>query len=243
MISTLKKAGQIALDEQKNIKSQTKADGSIVTNGDLAVSKFLEEELKRLYPDWEIFSEENCKSIDNPDRVIILDPIDGTQSYFRFQDTWCVLVGFLDRLQPVQGFVYQPTTQRLYFAERGKGAYLQEANGTQIPLRAEGIGPLKGIKSKKDFRETEFFHANHIHQIDSMYSAALKILKVASGEYDAYAGFQKACSVWDLAAPQCILEEAGGRIEYANPVQWDLNQPQVPERFCAVGKRIQKLVW
>jgi 3'(2'), 5'-bisphosphate nucleotidase len=243
IFSVITQAGEIALAEQKNLKSQTKADGSIVTNGDLAVSHFLETELKRLYPEWEILSEENCKAIHHSEKVIILDPIDGTQSYFRGEDTWCVLIGFLDHLKPVQGYVYQPTTGNLYHAEKGQGAFLRKPDGTTIRLNADAPGPLKGIKSKKEFGETEFFHANHIHEIEAMYSAALKILKVAAGESDAYAGFQKACSIWDLAAPQCILEEAGGRIEYANPVEWDLNQPQVPERFCAIGKRIGQLLW
>ena len=93
LINLIRKAGKIALESQKEMTVANKADTSIVTNGDLAVSKFLERELKKLYPDHDVFSEENCSNIPKSSKVIIIDPIDGTESYSRREDTWSILVG------------------------------------------------------------------------------------------------------------------------------------------------------
>ncbi len=242
MIEIIKAAGHLALDEQKKMTTEIKKDGTIVTNGDIAVSKFLELELGQLFPDYEIFSEENCGAVPRGSKVIVIDPIDGTQSYHRNEETWSILVGFLDQMKPIKGFVYQPTTKKMFYAEKNKGAFLEGPDGNIISIQALGKGPLSAVKSKKNCGESEFFKELQIHSVSEMYSAALKILKVAAGETDLYANFQKGCSVWDLVAPQCILEEAGGRLEYAHPVSWDLSHPLVPERFCAFGARVEELI-
>jgi 3'(2'), 5'-bisphosphate nucleotidase len=238
----IKSAGQLAIEEQKKMTTETKKDGTIVTNGDIAVSKFLECELSKLFPDYEVFSEESCDILPKGSKVIVLDPIDGTKSYHRYEDTWCILVGFLENMKPTKGFVYQPTTQKMFYAEKNKGAFLQLPSGEEFSLRAQGNGPFSAVKSLKNYGESEFFKEHQIDLVSEMYSAALKILKVASGENDLYANFQKGCSVWDLVAPQCILEEAGGRLEFAQPIEWDLKSPLLPERFCAIGARGQEIM-
>jgi len=78
----------------KKMNHGNKKDGTIVTNGDIAVSKFLECELGKLFPDYEVFSEESCDVLPQGSKVIVIDPIDGTKSYHRHEDTWCILVGF-----------------------------------------------------------------------------------------------------------------------------------------------------
>jgi 3'-phosphoadenosine 5'-phosphosulfate (PAPS) 3'-phosphatase len=238
----LKQAGQIALEEQKTLKTQVKKDGTIVTNGDLAVSHFLEKEFKILFPEYDLFCEENCSQIPQKEKVIIVDPIDGTQSYNRREDTWCILVGFTENLKPTQGFIYQPVTDKMFYASKGQGAFLQSPEGTQ-KLNQARTGPLKGITSFKDYGENDFFKKQGIEQVDQMFSAALKIAKIANGEYDLYPNFQKGCSIWDLVAPQILLEEAGGTLEFASPTPYQFQTPSLKERFCAYGARMTPLQW
>jgi 3'-phosphoadenosine 5'-phosphosulfate (PAPS) 3'-phosphatase len=238
LIKLMHEAGKIALDSQKVMTVSHKADTSIVTNGDLAVSKFLEKKLKKLYPDYDIFSEENCSNIPKSKKVIIIDPIDGTESYSRKEDTWSILVGFLDDMVPVGGVIYQPTLDLLYYGFKGEGAHKISKNEVQ-KLTASGTGTIKGIQSFKDYGESEYLTRLGIEDVQFMYSAALKIMKVAEGEIDAYPNFRNQCSLWDLVAPTAILEEAGGRISYRHEIAATFNDPRVKSDFCAFGIRLK----
>lgn len=235
LFEILKQAGQIALDEQKSLKIQKKPDTSIVTNGDLAVSQFLEQELLKLYPDYSIYSEENY-STPTTKKVIVIDPIDGTESYARKEDTWTILIGFIDDGIMTQGVIYQPTQDLLYYGSLGQGSFVIK-NGIESRLDANRTGKFKGMSSHKMYGEDVFFKNNQIKDISHMYSAALKIMKVAEGEIDAYPNFRKKCSLWDLVAPMVILNEAGGTTVFEKEFKIDYVTPAVPLKFFSVGKR------
>jgi 3'-phosphoadenosine 5'-phosphosulfate (PAPS) 3'-phosphatase len=240
LISIIKQAGKIAIQEQKKLTVNKKADTSIVTNGDLAVSLFLENELKKLYPDHDIFSEENSKNIPKSKKVIIIDPIDGTESYSRKQNSWSILIGFLENMVSVGGVIYQPSTDTLYYGFKNKGSFIVQ-NNKKTRLNAQGQGPLKGIISPDKFNESEFLDKLNITEKIPMYSAALKIMEVSKGIADVYPSFRCKCSLWDLVAPVVILEEAGGTIIYERQVVASFENPLIDTKFCVFGKRIPKI--
>lgn len=235
LIELIKKAGQIALDEQKHMTVQTKNDGSIVTNGDLKVSQFLEQELSLLYPDHSIYSEENY-SVPKKSKVIVIDPIDGTESYFRKENTWSILIGFIENGTMVKGIVYQPSLDLLYFGELNKGSFVLK-NNLINKLESKTSGKILGIVSHKTYGEEEFFKNNNITPVEPMFSAALKIMKVAEGLVDAYPNFRKQCSLWDLVAPMVILKEAGGNILFEQEFKINYTNPLIPIKFVAVSRQ------
>lgn len=236
LFKLIRLAGDLALREQEKLSITHKPDTSVVTNGDLAVSAFLEKELKKLYPDYDIFSEENTSKKPQSSRVLVIDPIDGTESYLRKQHSWSILVGFLEDNLPVGGVIYQPNTDLLYWGFKGQGAFVVSANET-LPLTAQGEGEIKAVSSPKDYEEKKFLEANGIYNFLPLYSAALKIMEVAKGQADVYPNFRKKCSLWDLVAPEAILNEAGGKIIYEENKPVDFNNSLVDTRFCALGKR------
>lgn len=236
-IEVIKKAGEIALDEQKLLSINLKQDKSIVTNGDLIVSNFLETELKKLYPDYEIFSEENTVNKPKGSKVIVLDPIDGTQSYSRKENTWSVLVGFLENGVAIRGFVYQPTENILYYGEKNKGSFMVEKNKTVRLSVKNDRKFLSGITSPTEYGEQNFLKQNKIDQIDFMYSASLKIMEVAKGNFDLYPNFRKKCSLWDLIAPQIILEEAGGQLVFEKNIKYNFDKTWIDSNFYASGEK------
>ena len=91
-----------------------KSDGTSVTNADIAVSEFLVKKLEELYPEWSVFSEENCTELPKNKKVIAVDPIDGTESYLRNEKGWGILVGFIDNQSVVEGFVSIPNENKIY---------------------------------------------------------------------------------------------------------------------------------
>lgn len=237
LIKIVRAAGALALKEQQNLKVMLKADGSDVTNGDLAVSHYLTVELLKLYPNYEIFSEEDSEKIPVEDQVIVIDPIDGTKSYKNKEQTWSILIAFMSGHSPKVGVVYQPTLNRLYWAKPGLGAYLLEGDNEPVKLSAKKSLPKKGIYSLTNFGELEFLQSLGI-SADRMYSASLKIMEVASGRYDLYPNFQKGCSLWDLLAPELILTEAGGSMIYENKFLFNYTSPRVSLKFLAAGPNI-----
>lgn len=238
-IDIITQAGHIALAEQENLNVQTKEDKSIVTNGDLAVSKYLETELKKRFPAFDVFSEENSQQIPTSKKVFIIDPIDGTESYSRNQGSWSILIGVLDDLVPVGGIVYQPASKTLYYAFKGAGAFM-ESDGVVTSLTCERAGKiLNAVISPKDYEEKAFLEKRNVTSFIPLYSAALKIMEVAKGNVDLYPNFRKKCSWWDLIAPTVILTEAGGELIYEESVAIDFNKTWVNSKFCAIGNRIK----
>jgi 3'(2'), 5'-bisphosphate nucleotidase len=238
LLQILLEAGQIALQEQKQMTVNTKTDKSIVTNGDLAVSQFLEKELKKIYPDHDIFSEENTSIIPQSPKVIVIDPIDGTESYSRTQDSWSILVGFLYNNEIYSGVVYQPSKNLLYYATKGKGAFKIDQDGVTTKLNAINRSEPLGISSPKDYGEKAFMENLGFNKQEYSYSAALKIMQVAEGLADIYANFRHKCSLWDLIAPVAILSEAGGQIKYDKSIAYDFNKTHIDANFCCFGQTV-----
>lgn len=234
----LMEAGNIALLAQQNLTIDLKNDKSIVTNGDIAVSNFLEKELAKLYPDHQILSEENSSVNITSKKVIIIDPIDGTESFSRKQDSWSILIGFLDNMEIVGGVVYQPTIDKLYFGFKGNGAYLLD-KGVLVSLKLNtNKDSLKAVTSKSDYGEVDYFNKLGITDIEQSYSAALKVMQVATGSADIYANFRKKCSIWDLIAPLAILYEVGGQFKTEGSYSFDLKKHHVDQKFICFNKKI-----
>lgn len=237
----IEKAGELAISEQQKLSLATKEDTSIVTNGDLAVSAFLEKELVKMFPEYEVFSEENSKNKPKGNKVIIIDPIDGTQSYSRKEDTWAILIGFLDGAVAVKGVVYQPTKKVFFYAEKDKGAY--RIQGDQVTkLNSDRSGDLVAWVSPMKANEKKFLDKHNITKTETMYSASLKIVELAQGHGDIYPNFRKKCSLWDLVAPQLILEESGGKIVYEQNQGINFENPHLNTKIVALAKRLVDLV-
>ncbi len=237
LIPLIESAGIIALEAQKSLTRNHKADTSLVTNGDILVSQFLEAELKKSFPDFDVFSEENCTTLPKSNKVFVVDPIDGTESYSRFQDTWSILVGIMIDEKIEGGVVYQPTKKHLYYTHGNESFFVDGTNPPQ-KLAATADGEIKGLTSPKNYGESDFFKQLGITNLTPMYSAALKIMEVSKGTGDIYPNLRKACSIWDLVAPMAILEKAGGRMYFQSPQVFSFEKPSVPVDFCAVGSRI-----
>lgn len=237
LIKLIKEAGQIALNEQKKLTVDYKKDKTVVTNGDLLVSKFLETELAKLYPAHTVFSEENSETLPSNKNLIIIDPIDGTQSYARGDDSWSVLIGFLENGIPTKGLVYHATKNILYYASKNDGAYCEE-NGVKRKLEAQGNGELSGVSSLNLGNENKYLESIGISKINQMYGAGLKMMEVATGRSDIYPSLQMKCSIWDIIAPQVILEEAGGKLVYKKDLQYNLLKTEIDSEFIALGKRL-----
>src|SRR5689334_23035127 len=109
---------------RKNVRRWTKPDGSPVTEADVAVDALLRQRLQTGQSGYGWLSEE---TVDNEDRlrcdkVWIADPIDGTRSFMKGGDKWCVAVALIVSARPVAAAIYQPVRNELFSAVAGEGA-------------------------------------------------------------------------------------------------------------------------
>jgi myo-inositol-1(or 4)-monophosphatase len=195
--------------DQTEAKVTWKGDGSPVTEADLAVNAFLETELRALWPDAAWLSEE---SVDDParlgaDRVIIVDPIDGTRGFARGDRNWCIAAALVEKGRPIIGIVYAPAIAETYTAALGHGALL---NGTPLRIGGEAaLRPDMRVSAPASLAEAMRKAGIDLDFRPRIASLALRITNVAAGRYDCCLA-TKNSNDWDLAAADLVLQEAGG---------------------------------
>jgi 3'(2'), 5'-bisphosphate nucleotidase len=140
---------------------------------------------------------------------IIIDPIDGTASFSHGFKGWVTQAALIKNQKPVISVVYAPAFKELFWAERGKGSF---CNGRRLVVKQTMDHQIKSIIDNYPTPQgitEEVVNNFNIPQYIESGSLGLKICRVASGAADLF--FKAIISRdWDLAAPQLIIEEAGG---------------------------------
>lgn len=190
-----------------------KEGNSPVSEADLAVDAYLKKTLLDARPGYGWLSEETEASpvpTEEPERFFVIDPIDGTRSFLRGEDTWCVSLAVIAGGHPVAGVVDAPIREEVFRAVAGDGAML---NDRKLDL-SEGVadGMLRvampdGMRRRLDART-----ADSLRMVASAPSLAYRIAQVAAGHLDGTL-IRPHANDWDIAASDLILAEAGGRLD------------------------------
>lgn len=205
-------AGKVALGFfGANPKTWAKAGDSPVTEADIAVDNLLKHRLMTSRPGYGWLSEETA---DTPDRMatsrlFVVDPIDGTRAFINGDPRWAVSVAIVEGTRPIAAALYQPATDDLLVAARGRGAWRRHAR-----LQASGRTQMTGANLSAPRKFTTLEHAIDglgITLAVPVPSLALRIAHVATGFTDVAFAFPRSHD-WDLAAADLIVEEAGGRL-------------------------------
>ncbi len=202
----------------RNLRIDQKGnDSNYVTSADLAVERFLDEKLCALLPGSKVLGEENDFADFGCQYLWVVDPIDGTSNFIRDLGLSAISVGLLKDGQPYMGVIYHPYRDEIYYAQKGKGAFL---NGR--PIRV----------SDRDFTHSHLCSAMSLYDkslaapcfqvIQEVYyqsddlrrsgSAALELAWLAAGRVELY--FEIRLFPWDVAAAAAIIAEAGGFVEF-----------------------------
>ncbi len=202
---------------QKKFNIESK---DIISNLVTEVDKRSEEKIikiiKQKFPEHNILSEEiGAVGTKSPIKWII-DPLDGTVNYAHKIPIFCVSVGIEQGNEIIMGLVYNPLSNEEFFAEKGKGAYL---NKKKIKVSKEknlkksllvtgfpyntGKNPMNPVKTFSKF-------VNRDIPVRRIGSAALDLCWTACGRFDGF--WEYNLNPWDTAAGYLILKEAGGKI-------------------------------
>ena len=217
-------AGEIIRDGYYKSKQIThKGVVDLVTQYDVAVEEFILSRLSKEFPEYTLVGEESHKGSYFHDKAIYIDPIDGTTNFVHGFPHLGVSIGVWENSQPVLGVVYNPILDELFYAEQGKGAYL---NGEKIEtskqaqlqqsLIATGF-PYAKVEQGIEYHwviDTMRNILPHIRDIRRLGAAALDLCYLASGKVDGF--YEIDLKPWDVSAGILILQEAGGKISNVN---------------------------
>ncbi len=215
IVDIVRRAGEIytSADSDKGVEEKGSAV-NLVTAYDKKIQDFLETELSRLIPEASFFDEEGEGDNTLTDGYcFIIDPIDGTTNFIKGFQHSAISVGLAYNGELIIGAVLDPDLDNMYYAEKGKGAYL---NGKPIhvsdcdmqhSLVLFGTCPYEHELAHRTFEICEeiFYRALEVRRGGS---AALDICYVAAGKADLY--YELILRPWDWAGATLILREAGG---------------------------------
>lgn len=208
-------AREVILPRYLNTARSRKPDGSLFTEADLESQHRFTAELPKMLPGpvlgEEMSSEEQARTWqEGRGGLWCIDPIDGTTNFANGIPFFAVSIAYIVDHETRFGVVYNPVTDESFYAAKGAGAYL---NGTEMPLRspARTLGDaVAGI----DFKRISNHLADELAVRPPYYSqrnfgsSALEWCFVAAGRLDVY--LHGGQMLWDYAAGQLILAEAGG---------------------------------
>ena len=212
ILPAVREAGAIGLSHfRKEVRVEHKADGSPVTEVDLAIDALLRERISKAFPEDGWLSEEGEKGCHwlSCRRAWVVDPLDGTRGFLHGKPHWCIAVALLVTHVPVLGVLHAPAMNSTWWATLGGGAFM---DGERLHVsrreKLEGsriIGPM--AITRPECWDDPWPRV----QVRRYPSLALRLAFVADGRADAMLA-PGGKNYWDVAAGDILVREAGGRV-------------------------------
>ena len=206
--------------EVQHLQVSRKGPADFVSKADQRAERTLYDELLHARPDWGFLLEEAGEIPGDPNKPRwIIDPLDGTSNFLHGLPHFAISIAVEEPMpngkrEITTGLVYQPLTDESFWAEKGRGAWLQDQRlrvsarrDLSEALIATGI-PFMG---HGDFAQwTRIFGAvaPNVAGIRRYGAASLDLAWVAAGRFDGY--WEADLQPWDVAAGMLLVREAGG---------------------------------
>jgi histidinol-phosphatase len=196
-----------------DLRVEAKADLTPVSEADRAVEESLRSALSRARPGDRVVGEEMGERGSGPRRWII-DPVDGTKNFVRRNPVWATLIALEEDAEVTVGVVSAPALGRRWWAARGEGAWVDDGSARRISVSAVADladAHISGgaLATWDGWGGPEVWNRLALAAYaDRSFGDFWSHMLVAEGACDV--GFDPVASLWDLAALQVIVEEAGG---------------------------------
>ncbi len=226
-IKAAKAAGKVIMKHYGKTQNITKKSDrlGIVTQADFASQRKIKSVIRSSFKDAKFIAEEDKTHSYSLQTAWIVDPIDGTTNFSRGIKFFCVSIALLKNRKISSGVVFNPITKDLFFAESGKGAFL---NGKRIRCSSAakmvdsnfviGLPHRKSVESENLALLKKLFP--QIGNFRDFASAALELSMLAAGQIDGY--LEVGLFPWDSAAGVLLVREAGGKATNGKGKQFDI---------------------
>jgi 3'(2'), 5'-bisphosphate nucleotidase len=210
------KASKAVMDVYNSeFRSEFKADDSPITKADLQSNEIIKEILSD--SDLPILSEEDIDAKErlNHKRIWIVDPLDGTSDFVNKTGEFTIMIGLVENKKPILGLICRPTTNTLFLAQKGNGAYKLENNFWQklAVSKTTDLVKCKAVGSRFHLSEQEkkFFASLGVSSFESR-GSSLKVAEICMGLADLYFTTSNMIKHWDTCASYCLVTESGGKM-------------------------------
>ncbi len=241
-IKAAKEAGSIHMRYfRKEISTRWKKGDSLVSKSDIESAKRIERILLGKYPGHGLFDEESGEKNKGAEYRWIVDPLDGTHNFLMGNPLFGVSIALEHKKKIILGVVYFPYLDRLYHAEKNKGAY---CNSSRIHVSSEG-----------SLRKSLFIFDAKLRDKTKIKLRLLAKLAKSTWRFrvfgvsvyhnllvaEGFAGFNVdfSSNPWDHSAALLIVEEAGGQVSDVNGNSWTSN---VKDYVASNGKLHRKVL-
>lgn len=224
MVQAASKAGRgLSRDfnEVENLQVSVKGPADFVSSADLKAEKTIRQELEKARPGYSFLMEEGGKIDRKSDYRWIIDPLDGTMNFLHSIPHFAVSIALEREGELVAGVIYNPATEELFTAEKGKGAFMNDRR-MRVAARKDFADSVivVGIPAlnKTGHTKTNRVQKDLMMQVAGLRasgSAALNLAWLAAGRYDGYS--ETGLQPWDIAAGMLMVREAGGFVSEPDP--------------------------
>jgi myo-inositol-1(or 4)-monophosphatase len=239
--------------EVEQLQVSRKGPADFVSMADKRAEQTVAEELRHARPDWGMSLEEGGTIEGDPAKPRwVVDPIDGTSNFLHGIPHFAVSIAVQEPKlgggwgEITQGLVYNPLTDESFWAEKGRGAWLNERRlrvsarrDLSEALIATGI-PYKAHGDLPRFNRILEAVSPEVAGIRRFGSAALDPAWVAAGRFDGF--WEEDLQFWDIAAGIILVREAGGFVSDFRGSDRDLVKGQVLAANDQLHSRLHKLV-
>jgi len=258
-IQLAKKAGaEINKRFNKDRIIKVKKKSQILTQADLIADKIIVAGLKKKFPNHGILSEESglqknktcppnppAGGVGGSDYLWVIDPLDGTTNYAIGSPLFGVGISLFFKNQPILAVAYMPAMKELYFAEKGKGAYLNNKKikvSNSKNLDQSFLTFCHGSSQKHIRRALKIYTKIKLNSLDSrqLGSAAVEMGFVAAGRTDCI--IIPGAHVWDVGPGTLLVREAGGRVTDFQGKDWNLKSKDVVASNGKIHNQLLKLL-
>src|ERR671933_112321 len=226
-----------------NLEINEKKDGP-VTAADIAANHYILETLQTALgtEDFGYLSEETYKFLSEESRqslihhswVWIIDPLDGTRDFINKTGEYAVHIALVHEGRPVLAVVGWPEAEKLYYATLGGGTFVETREGGTTPVRVSkryAIADLSLVASRthRNERFNQLLRQLPFKEKHYVGSVGCKIATIIEQQADVYISLsgKSAPKDWDIAAPELILSEAGGKFSHFDGTPLMYNQGDV----------------
>lgn len=230
---------------------QEKKEGP-VTAADIAVNHYILDNLQASFgtQDFGYLSEETYKFsskgvLSSPlpeDWVWIVDPLDGTRDFIDKTGEYAVHIALAYQGSPVLSVVAWPETEKLYYATKGGGTFVETRAGEIKPIRVSERNSLAELaivvsRTHRDDRFNNLLQQLPCKNQKYVGSVGCKISTIIEQQADIYISIsgKSAPKDWDMAAPELILTEAGGKFTYMDGSPLKYNRGDVNQWGCTIA--------
>lgn len=250
MLETAIKAAKLAGEKleyyfETILEHEEKADKSFVTKADTEADQIIIDLIKKNFPEHQILTEENGSIGGQGEYLWVVDPLDGTLNFTRGLPMFSTSIAVVKENEPVVAVVYNPITNSLFTAEKGKGAFWngEKIQVSEINSVEEAIVSMGRARDSDNKEKTLGIYNKFYPKLKSqrvLGSAALELAWVASGRLEGFVsvGLKK----WDCFAGILLVKEAGGKVTDFSGKDWTSEETHFVASNSKIHQGLLKII-